>query len=99
MMMVVVTTPIIVTSRKLSMTGSADRRCRAGRGQQRTVEHLVGHSFQMPGQTRDPIIEVGDSNQKSSSHACAVRYGNASLGEHFDKVSIAQAVRQVPANA
>jgi hypothetical protein len=42
MVMMVVTTLIIVTSSKLSMMGIADRRCRAGRSQQRTVEHPRG---------------------------------------------------------
>jgi hypothetical protein len=58
MVMMVVTTPIIVTSSKLSMMGIADRRCRVGRSQQQTVEHPVGHSFQMPGQTRPPTASL-----------------------------------------
>ena len=50
------------------------------------------------GIARPPTLEFGHILLDPAVNG-RVRNGNASLGEHFDKVSIAQAVRQVPANA
>jgi hypothetical protein len=84
MVMMVVTTLIIVTSSKLSMMGIADRRCRTGRSQQRTVEHPVGHSFQMP-QSDETSDGIAASSRPITIMTDPAQHGDSKMTNKIEK--------------